>query len=46
MASTEERNMGLMQSLDDGWNAQDVELFRARHKPDVVTFMPAVGLSG
>lgn len=40
MASTEERNMELMQTLDDGWNAQDVELFRARHKPDVVVRWP------
>ncbi len=26
--STEERNMELMQTLDDAWNAQDVETFR------------------
>ena len=32
----EERNMELMQTLDDAWNAQDVEVFRQRHKPDVV----------
>jgi hypothetical protein len=34
--SVEERNMELMQTLDDAWNAQDVEVFRARHKPAVV----------
>jgi hypothetical protein len=34
--SVEERNMELMQTLDDAWNAQDVEVFRQRHKPDVV----------
>ena len=39
-ASTEERNMELMQTLDDAWNAQDVETFRARHKPDVIVRWP------
>jgi hypothetical protein len=38
--STEKRNMELMQSLDDAWNAQDVETFRARHKPDVIVRWP------
>jgi hypothetical protein len=38
--SVEERNAELMQTLDDGWNNQDVELFRARHKPDVVVRWP------
>lgn len=37
---TEQRNMELMQTLDDAWNAQDVETFRARHKPDVVVRWP------
>ena len=37
---TEKRNMELMQTLDDGWNAQDVETFRARHKPDVIVRWP------
>jgi len=32
----EERNMELMQTLDDAWNAQDLETFAQRHKPDVV----------
>jgi hypothetical protein len=34
--TVEQRNMELMQTLDDAWNAQDVEVFRQRHKPDVV----------
>ena len=38
--TTEERNRELMQTLDDAWNAQDVEVFRARHKPDVVVRWP------
>lgn len=38
--STEERNAELMQTLDDAWNAQDVEVFRARHKPDVIVRWP------
>ena len=38
--STESRNMELMQTLDDGWNAQDIETFRARHKPDVIVRWP------
>lgn len=37
---TEERNMELMQTLDDAWNAQDLETFRARHKPDVIVRWP------
>jgi hypothetical protein len=27
----EKRNMELMQTLDDAWNAQNLEVFRARH---------------
>ena len=38
--AVEARNMELMQTLDDAWNAQDVEVFRARHKPDVVVRWP------
>ena len=34
--TTEERNMELMQTLDDAWNAQDLDTFTQRHKPDVV----------
>jgi hypothetical protein len=40
MASTEERNKELMQTLDDAWNAQDVDVFRQRHKPDVIVGWP------
>ena len=29
-------NMELMQTLDDAWNAQDLEVFAQRHKHDVV----------
>jgi ketosteroid isomerase-like protein len=38
--STEERNTELMQTLDDAWNAKDVDVFRARHKPDVIVRWP------
>jgi ketosteroid isomerase-like protein len=38
--STEERNTELMRTLDDAWNAQDVDVFRARHKPDVIVRWP------
>lgn len=37
---TEQRNMELMQTLDDAWNNQDVEIFRTRHKPDVIVRWP------
>ena len=40
MASTEERNMELFQTLDNAWNAQDQDVFVARHKPDVVVYWP------
>ena len=40
MTSTESRNMELMQTLDDAWNAQDMEVFRQRHKKDVVVRWP------
>ncbi len=36
MATTEEHNAELMQTLDDAWNAQDLKVFEARHKPDVI----------
>ena len=36
----EERNKELMQTLDDAWNAQDVDTFAKRHKPDVVVNWP------
>jgi SnoaL-like polyketide cyclase len=38
--STEARNMELMQTLDDAWNAQDQKVFRERHKPDVEVHWP------
>jgi ketosteroid isomerase-like protein len=38
--SVEERNMELMQTLDDAWNAQDLETFAQRHKPDTVVRWP------
>jgi ketosteroid isomerase-like protein len=38
--SVEERNMELMQTLDDAWNAQDLNTFTQRHKPDVVVRWP------
>lgn len=40
MGTPAERNAELMQTLDDAWNAQDIEIFRARHKPDVVVRWP------
>jgi ketosteroid isomerase-like protein len=36
----EERNMELMQTLDDAWNAQDWDTFASRHKPDTVVHWP------
>ncbi len=38
--ATEEDNMQLMQTLDDAWNAQDLDTFAKRHKPDVVVRWP------
>ena len=37
---TATRNMELMQTLDDAWNAQDVETFAKRHRNDVVVKWP------
>jgi hypothetical protein len=34
--STESKNMELMQTLDDAWNAQDWETFEVRHSADCV----------
>ena len=39
--SNEKRNMELMQSLDDAWNAQDWDTFEKRHKHDTVVRWPA-----
>ena len=38
--ATEKHNMELMQTLDDAWNSQDVEIFRKRHKPNVIVRWP------
>ena len=38
--NTEERNMELMQTLDDAWNAQDLDTFAQRHKGDVMVRWP------
>lgn len=38
--STAARNMDLMQTLDDAWNAQDVDTFAKRHRNDVVVRWP------
>jgi ketosteroid isomerase-like protein len=38
--STPQENMNLMQTLDDAWNAQDLETFAQRHKPDTVVNWP------
>ena len=39
-SSREARNMELMQTLDDAWNAQDLETFAKRHRDDVVVTWP------
>jgi predicted ester cyclase len=38
--STEQRNMELMQTLDDAWNRQDWDTFEKRHKPDTIVRWP------
>lgn len=35
-----EANMGLMQTLDDAWNAQDWDTFDSRHKHDTIVRWP------
>ena len=40
LTSVETTNMELMHTLDDAWNAQDLKVFRERHKPDVVVRWP------
>jgi len=35
-----EENMELMQTLDDAWNAQDLDTFAQRHKPDTIVRWP------
>jgi ketosteroid isomerase-like protein len=39
-AAVEQENMELMQTLDDAWNAQDLETFAQRHKEAVVVRWP------
>ena len=39
--TNEQKNMELMQTLDDAWNARDWDTFARRHKPDVVVRWPA-----
>ena len=36
----QKRNMELMQTLDDAWNAQDWDTFDKRHRKDVVVRWP------
>ncbi len=38
--SVEKQNMDLMQTLDNAWNAHDLEPFARRQKPDVVVRWP------
>lgn len=33
-------NIELMRTLDDAWNAQDLETFEKRHAVDTVVFWP------
>ncbi|MGZ4934876.1 MAG: ester cyclase [Halobacteriota archaeon] len=35
-----ERNMQLMQTLDDAWNTQDWDTFKKRHAEDVAVYWP------
>jgi len=39
--ANEQRNLELMQTLDDSWNAQDWDTFDKRHEHDVVVRWPA-----
>lgn len=38
--TTEEKNMQLMQTLDDAWNSQDWDTFSQRHSEDCAVFWP------
>ena len=38
---TEQKNMELMQTLDDAWNSQDWDTFEKRHKADTIVRWPA-----
>jgi SnoaL-like polyketide cyclase. len=39
-SAIEARNMELMQTLDDAWNAQDLDTFSKRHRKNVVVTWP------
>jgi ketosteroid isomerase-like protein len=39
-SSVEARNMELMQTLDDAWNAKDLDTFSKQHRKDVVVRWP------
>ena len=41
MTNQENKNMELMQTLDDAWNNQDWDTFDKRHKPDTIVRWPA-----
>lgn len=43
--SSEEHLKELMQTLDDAWNAQDLEVFSRRHKPEVIVRWPGQPLT-
>ena len=45
MSSVEDQNMDLMQTLDDAWNAKDLDTFAQRHKPDTVVRWPGQPLT-
>lgn len=38
--SVEEKNMQLMQTLDDAWNSQNWDVFEQRHAENVAVFWP------
>jgi predicted ester cyclase len=38
--TTEQKNMELMQTLDDAWNSQDWDTFDKRHKVDTIVRWP------
>ncbi len=41
--STPDELMELMQTLDDAWNAQDLDTFASRHKTDTIVRWPGQG---
>jgi ketosteroid isomerase-like protein len=45
VSSVEDQNMDLMQTLDDAWNAKDLDTFAQRHKPDTVVRWPGQPLT-